>query len=87
MRGRDGQRGQAVAWDRRAFLRALGTGAAGVSVGGLGFALGCAGDDGDGAAGGSGAEASDPLLPSAARSAVASGSSTTCTLPSGCSMR
>ena len=54
MRGRDGQRGQAVAWDRRAFLRALGTGAAGVSVGGLGFALGCAGDDGDGAAGGSG---------------------------------
>jgi carotenoid cleavage dioxygenase len=42
--------------ERRAVLRALGLGAAGLSLGGLGFAAGCAGDDepGGGAGGGGG---------------------------------
>jgi carotenoid cleavage dioxygenase len=44
--------GEPAAHDRRAFLRALGLGTAGVSLGGLGFALGCAGDDGPGGADG-----------------------------------
>lgn len=52
MRGSDGQRRRAEAWERRAFLRALGLGATGVSMGGLGFALGCTGDGGAGGSGG-----------------------------------
>lgn len=48
--GRGGQPATPASQERRAFLRALGAGAAGVSMGGLGFALGCSNDEGEGAA-------------------------------------
>ena len=65
--GNIGGKAGPTAHDRRAFLRGLGMSAAGMSLGGLGFALGCAGDDrgsgGDGGGAGAGGSTGPTVRP------------------------